>query len=463
MLFNSFAFAVFFSVVLCLYYLVPQVYRWILILVSSGVFYAYYKLSFLYIILLIIIIDYLCALAIEHSEKIYWRKFFLAVSLVSNLGILFFYKYIDFILTSLSAISFLKVDYQSASLGILLPVGLSFHTFQSLGYTIDVSKKKIKAERHLGYFASFVLFFPQMVAGPIEEYASLGNQLKEKKVYSYDALRDGFRLVLYGFFVKVVVADSISIPVDEFYKSPENFNSYSTWLAVLLFSVQIYADFLGYSTMAVGLAKCLGITMMDNFKSPYLAWNMVEFWRRWHISLTSWFRKYVYLPLGGNRVSMVRWVLNILLVFSLSGLWHGASWNFIWWGIAHGLVYLLEMPLDRARPTNRFLMIGLILVNFIVVSLLWVFFRADDMPTIIHVFEKIILFLPEGQQLTIHPKIPIVVVLFFVMEIISLQAGIGAFFSRQKLYVRWSWYVLLIFVVFLFSEIKTQPFIYFQF
>jgi alginate O-acetyltransferase complex protein AlgI len=346
---------------------------------------------------------------------------------------------------------------------LLLPIGLSFHTFQSMAYTIDVARGKQKAEKHLGYFAGYVLFFPQMVAGPIEKYSTLGVQLRDKIVYQYENFSNGFRLMLYGLFVKVAVADSLAGTVDLIFQNPETYSSFDTWIGVLFFSLQIYADFFGYSTIAVGAARCMGINLMDNFNNPYFAPTILEFWKRWHISLTNWFREYVYLSLGGNRVGVLRWIVNILLVFALSGIWHGASWNFVWWGIAHGVLYLLETPLDKIKIKNKIVLGLMIPINFIMVSLLWILFRVKDMKTAKIIYMKLFSSGNGTSLLPLSAKMHIVLIIFFCLELFFNGSRVDRTVATKNVYVRWFFYATMIVFIFLFSEIKTKPFIYFQF
>jgi alginate O-acetyltransferase complex protein AlgI len=464
MLFNSFEFLVFFLVVLVLYYSIPHRFRWFLLLISSCFFYMAYKPVYLVVLFAIILIDYTAALFIEKNNKPKIKKLVLALSLISNIGILAYFKYYNFIFENISALlSGMGVQKEFSTLELLLPIGLSFHTFQSMAYTIEVARGKQVAEKHLGYFAGYVLFFPQMVAGPIEKYNTLGIALKNKVVYQYENLSKGFRLMLYGLFVKVVIADNFAGLSDEIFQDTAAYSSFDTWIGVFCFSIQIYADFFGYSTIAVGAARCLGINLMDNFNYPYFAHNILEFWKRWHISLTNWFREYVYFSLGGNKVGMVRWILNILLVFTLSGLWHGASWNFIWWGLAHGILYLIESPLAKIEVRHKIVLGIMILVNFILVSLVWVLFRADTMETAILVWTKLFSIEAGTAVLEWPTALPSLLLLFLGMEILLRKSRIDTFLETQSFGIRWGTYTVLIFSILVYSGINTKPFIYFQF
>ncbi|HRH11908.1 MAG TPA: MBOAT family O-acyltransferase, partial [Bacteroidia bacterium] len=342
MLFNSLHFLIFLPIIVALYYLVPHRFRWMLIFVGSCYFYMVFVPKYILILFFIILVDYVAALTIEKVEG-RLKFFYLLASLAANIGLLSFFKYFNFLNENLvSVFSLFGKEFHPVNLNILLPIGLSFHTFQSMSYTIEVYRGKQKAERHLGYFANYVLFFPQMVAGPIERYDTLGNELKKEAKPLYQNFSDGFKLILFGLFIKMTVADNIAPFVNQVYNDPMKHSSSQILGAVFLFSIQIYADFFGYSTIALGSARLLGIKIMDNFKTPYLSKSVSEFWTRWHISLSTWFRDYLYISLGGNRVGIPRWCLNIMIVFMVSGLWHGASWTFVVWGALHGLMLLLE-------------------------------------------------------------------------------------------------------------------------
>jgi alginate O-acetyltransferase complex protein AlgI len=326
MLFNSLHFLFFLPVVVALYYLLPFRFRWLLIFVSSCYFYMAFVPKYILILYIIIIIDYFSAILIENSDSPRKKKAFLVLSLLSNILLLAFFKYFNFLNENLaSLLNLAGANVEPFNLAILLPIGLSFHTFQSMSYTIEVYRGRQKAEKHFGYFSNYVLFFPQMVAGPIERYDRLGNELKKDHPPLYSNFAHGFRLILFGLFIKMAIADNIAPYVNEVYANPADYSTAQVWVSVLLFSFQIYADFFGYSTIALGSARLLGITIMDNFKTPYLSQSIGEFWNRWHISLSTWFRDYLYIPLGGNRVKVPRWCINIMIVFMVSGLWHGAS------------------------------------------------------------------------------------------------------------------------------------------
>jgi D-alanyl-lipoteichoic acid acyltransferase DltB (MBOAT superfamily) len=445
-----------------MYYLIPHTWRWILLFFASTYFYAAFFLPYILILYAIVIIDYVCGLLIEKylgNTKLFW----LILSIVSNIGLLAYFKYYNFFVDS-----FVNYIPSLKHFDILLPIGLSFHTFQSLSYTIEVYKGNQKAEKHLGYFANYVLFFPQMVAGPIEKYSTLGLELRTKHKLKYKNISNGLRLILYGLFVKMCVADNLAPLVNEFYTNPINFKVTSAWLALGAFSVQIYADFYGYSTVAIGAARLLGINLIDNFKQPYFAVSFYQFWQKWHISLTTWFRNYVFFPLGGSHVNAFRWIFNILLVFSLSGFWHGANYTFIIWGFLHGLFYLIERGLVNFYPESikqnavfKFLGAN---ITFILVTLIWVFFRAENFDKAFLVLKQCINFHANVTK-TIMPSIPTIgmLIIFILLELAIYNNRFDTYLEKKNILIKWFIYLMLVICILLFSGIQNFQFIYFQF
>lgn len=468
MLFNSLHFLFFLPVVVALYYLLPFRFRWILIFAASCYFYMAFIPKYILILFLIIIIDYSSALAIESSEG-KKKKYWLVASLLSNILLLCFFKYFNFLNENLqTAFSLFGKEFHPVNLNILLPIGLSFHTFQSMSYTIEVYKGRQKAEKHLGYFANYVLFFPQMVAGPIERYDHLGEELKQERKPLYQNFSDGFKLILFGLFVKMAIADNIAPLVNAVYQDPLKHSSYEVLLAVFLFSFQIYADFYGYSTIAVGCARLLGINIMDNFKTPYLSKSVSEFWSRWHISLSTWFRDYLYIPLGGNRVSLPRWTLNILIVFMVSGLWHGASWTFVVWGGLHGIMLLLERYFNKIfkfeiKKEWNFLGIILMLKTFVITSFIWIFFRAENFSKAKDIFKALIrnMNVPSSDPTIL---LPVLFVCFLILtDIFTFNSRFDKRLNTFGTPYRWAVYTVLIFCLFALSGTQKFAFIYFQF
>ncbi len=396
MLFNSFTFlCIFFPLVTGLYFTVPHHRRWMVLLAASCWFYMAFVPVYILILGFTIGVDYFAGIWIDRSEGAE-RKWMLTASIVANLGVLAFFKYFNFLNESIAvAVRGLGFNYGVPDLGIILPIGLSFHTFQSLSYTIEVYRKHQKAEHRFGIFALYVMFYPQLVAGPIERPGNLLNQINSSSVglgmrsnFDYDRVVAGLRQMLWGFFKKVVIADRCAVVVDQVFGAPEHYGALSIALASYLFAVQIYCDFSGYTDIALGAARIMGFNLMVNFRTPYRSATISEFWSRWHISLSSWFRDYLYIPLGGNRVVKWRWYYNLMIVFLLSGLWHGANWTYVIWGGLHGSYLILAIVcaplmarfsgligLDN-RPKLKRAMNVFITVQL--VSFAWIFFRADN-------------------------------------------------------------------------------------
>jgi len=314
MLFNTIQFAIFLPIVIIAYYLIPHKFRWILLLAASYYFYMSWKVEYIFLIVFSTLVDYSTGIFMDKLPTKKAKLPLLILSLTTNLGLLFFFKYYNFATENINELlqSF-SIHSQIPLMSFLLPVGISFYTFQTLSYSIDVYLGRQKAEKHLGYFALYVSFFPQLVAGPIERFSRLNPQLRAKHVFSFNNLANGLRLILYGLFIKMVIADNLSGIVDQIYAAPEKFSSLNILTGVFFYSFQIYSDFYGYSIIAIGSALIMGIKIMDNFKTPYLSKNIAEFWQRWHISLSTWFRDYLYFPMGGNRVSQKRWIINIFV------------------------------------------------------------------------------------------------------------------------------------------------------
>lgn len=337
MLFNSFEFLVFFPAVTIIYFLLPHRFRWILLLLASCTFYMFFKPIYILILFFTIVIDYTAGLLIENGQTNKQKKFYLLCSLTANIAVLGFFKYFNFFNSNITSISnVLGLHYSVPYLSILLPIGLSFHTFQGMSYTIEVYRGNQRAEHHFGIYALYVMFYPQLVAGPIERPQNILHQFYEKHHFNYEMVTDGLKLMAWGFFKKVVIADRLTLAVDEAYNNPTRYDGMPLIIATIFFSIQIYCDFSGYSDIAIGSAKVMGFKLMKNFNQPYFSKSIKEFWSRWHISLSTWFRDYLYIPLGGNRVSRWRWYYNLFIVFLVSGLWHGANTTFIIWGCMHG-------------------------------------------------------------------------------------------------------------------------------
>jgi D-alanyl-lipoteichoic acid acyltransferase DltB (MBOAT superfamily) len=385
--------------------------------------------------------------------------------------VLIIFKYLDFFNNNLIALShYFGFSYPDRVFNIILPIGLSFHTFQSLSYVIEVYRGNQKAEKHFGVYSLYVMFYPQLVTGPIERPQNLLRQLQEKKVFQLDNLIRGLRLILFGLFVKMVIADNLAVFVDQIYENPAAYSSLSILTGLLFYSFQIYCDFFGYSTIALGCALSMGYFITDNFKTPYLSKNINEFWHRWHISLSSWFRDYVYFSVGGSRVKTPRWMFNIALVFVLSGFWHGANWTFILWGSAYAVIYLVEHWIRKniTIVANNKLMENLlnafnVVKNFVVVTLIWVLFRSVNFAQIKLVYSSIIHNLHVEDEFFVDYKIWGFLVLFILFDILIRKSRFDTWCGKRSFAVRWSIYAVMLFLILAFSSVNSFPFIYFQF
>jgi D-alanyl-lipoteichoic acid acyltransferase DltB (MBOAT superfamily) len=396
MLFNSIDFAIFLPVVFFLYWFAANKnlkLQNFLIVAASYLFYGWWDWRFLSLILFSTLVDYSIGLGLLKQENPNKRKVLLWTSIIVNIGFLGFFKYYNFFIDNfITAFSFFGTEIKDGSLNIILPVGISFYTFQTLSYSIDVYKRKLEPTRDFIAFSAFVSFFPQLVAGPIERASNLLPQLAKTRFFVIENAIKGVRLILWGLTKKVVIADSIAPAVDDIFLNYSQYPSTILLLGTLLFSFQIYCDFSGYSMIARGVAKLFGIELMKNFNFPYFSRNFGEFWRRWHISLSTWFRDYLYIPIGGSRVSKLKNIRNIFVIFFVSGFWHGANWNFIVWGGLHALLYIPSILVKDKRSytddikLNRFLLPSLpdflrIISTFTLVSFCWIFFRADSINT----------------------------------------------------------------------------------
>jgi len=460
----------------------------LLLLCASYTFYAWWDWRFMFLMLSSTIVDYLVGLGLGSARRPIARRALLIVSLSANLGLLGFFKYADFFIENLvSMLRGLGMDPSVSTLRIILPVGISFYTFQTLSYTIDIYRGKISPTRSPLDFAAFVSFFPQLVAGPIERASNLLPQFQHARTFDTAAGKDGLRLILWGLFKKAVIADNLATFVDPVYSDPSSASAPSLVIATVAFAFQIYCDFSGYSDIAIGSARLFGIRLMRNFALPYFSRNPAEFWRRWHISLSTWFRDYVYIPLGGNRSGRVRAAINCLLTFVLSGFWHGASWNFVIWGGMNGAAVtpgILSPGRDRRLPGEtpggeRFVPrlpdLGKILTTFAFICCTWVFFRAATLGDAMTVYGRVFLD-PSAWRAPTDPllvslidpggALPLTIhlVILIVLEWITRRRmhpleGITRIWKP----VRWSIYIVLL-IDFLVMGTKNQgAFIYFQF
>ncbi len=399
MVFNSFSFVIFFVVVTTLFFALPHRVRWLILLLASCLFYMFFVPIFILILAFTIIVDYFSGICIEDTQNPRAKKLFLFMSIVSVCAVLFVFKYFNFFNANFAELAeALQWNYSIEALSIVLPIGLSFHTFQSLSYVIEVYRGRQKAERHFGIFALYVMYFPQLVAGPIERPQNLLYQFHQRKHFDISRVQDGLSLVLWGLFKKVVVADSLAIYTDTIYNTSSHHTGTSLLVATYCFAFQIYCDFSGYSDIARGVSRVYGIELMKNFDAPYFSRSISEFWTRWHISLSTWFRDYVYISLGGNRVSLSRNFFNLFVVFLLSGFWHGANWTFIVWGALHGMYLIVERLWVSARiwlgitdKGGLLRQLAAVLLTFHLVLVAWVFFRASDVTTAFSIVRRILI------------------------------------------------------------------------
>lgn len=511
-LFNSLQFLIFFPVVTTLYFLLPHRWRWLLLLTASCYFYMCFIPIYLLILVVTITVDYVAGIYLDRCDRIepldafhtvsdylggYGRqqqqailkKRILLASILCNVGMLFFFKYFNFANSNLAQLAAtLDWNYPIKHLAIILPIGLSFHTFQSMSYTIEVYRGKFNAERNFGLFALYVMFYPQLVAGPIERPQNLLPQFHQPKQFDYALLKSGLKLMAWGFFKKLVIADRVADYVNSVYNAPLGQHGLTLITATVLFAVQIYCDFSGYSDIAIGAARVMGFKLMTNFNVPYIALSIKEFWSRWHISLSTWFKDYLYFPLGGNRVSTTRHYLNLFIVFLVSGIWHGANWTFIIWGALHGIYQILTVLTERAGEQLRHLL-GIarlpvvdrgvrMAITFTLVCFAWIFFRAATLGDAWQIIRTIVVntrftrddllaaLLPfSGDNTAVSHALCTLMLLgvFIVAELwgrpwyARLRLAPSTYYVRQ---LAWASFVVLILTMGRFAQ---NSFIYFQF
>jgi D-alanyl-lipoteichoic acid acyltransferase DltB (MBOAT superfamily) len=485
MLFNSVEFALFLPLVFGLFWLAERIHHRhgnALLLAASLFFYGWWDWRYLSVVFFSGALDYVAALRISASSGPARRKAWLALSLVGNLGSLGFFKYYDFFITAFAdGFTLLGIPFEARTLGIVLPVGISFYTFQSLSYTIDVYRGQLRAERDPVAFGAYLMFFPQLVAGPIERGTALLPQFQRTRRFDYSQAVDGTRQILWGFFKKVVIADQCAPLVDQAFSDPGARGGSDLAFAAILFAFQIYGDFSGYSDIAVGTARLFGISLMRNFAFPYFSRDIAEFWRRWHISLSTWFRDYLYIPLGGSRGNLTQRVRNTLVIFLVSGFWHGANWTFVVWGALHALFFLPLLLRGTHRehitttalrgwlpsPADSLRMAG----TFLLVDFAWIFFRAPDLTTAL---EFIILiptrmianpgqFLLLAKDITTSGPMPFVWVMLAVEWMQRHQQhGLASLERFMSPGWRWAAYYVLVCIVLIHTG-RDHTFIYFQF
>ena len=469
MVFNSLQFLVFFGIVTSAYFLLAHKYRWALLLLASCYFYMAFVPIYLGILGLTIVIDYFAGIYLERFQG-GAKKIFLGCSLLANLGVLAVFKYYFFFSDNFNFLAnYFSLPVHFPVFNFLLPIGLSFHTFQAMSYTIEVYRGNQKAERNFGIYSLYVMFYPQLVAGPIERPQNLIHQFYEKYVWDTARVKSGLLQMMQGFFKKVVIADRLAMVVDPAYANLSNQSSLNLIIASIFYSFQIYCDFSGYSDIAIGASRVMGFKLMNNFNAPYTAKSIPDFWRRWHISLSTWFKDYVYFSLGGNRVSVPRWYINIMIVFILSGFWHGASWNFVIWGALHGLFQLMGLTLNRVFPhlaADQLRSVAGIwmyrLFTFLLVTIAWVFFRIPK-------FGDIQIYFRQITQGTFSDPISLAFNTNELLFSILLIVGLYLYdLKRDKIKVDsvqlfWPIMAGMAFLIYFFGVFNMKQFIYFQF
>jgi D-alanyl-lipoteichoic acid acyltransferase DltB (MBOAT superfamily) len=494
MLFNSLDFLIFFPIVVLVYFVIPKKIRFLWLLGASYYFYMSWNAKYAILIAISTIITWLSGMLIGRAKNIVWKKWIVALSVISNLSILFFFKYFNFAIDSLNQIigkfGFEIIDRQ---FDVLLPVGISFYTFQALSYTIDVYRGDVREEMNFFKYALFVSFFPQLVAGPIERSKNLVTQIRKIEtinVWNYDRITSGLIMMGWGLFQKMVIADRIALFVNPVFENVYFYGTFELTLAAIGFAIQIYCDFAGYSTIAIGAAKVMGFDLMENFNTPYFATSIADFWHRWHISLSTWFRDYVYIPLGGNRVSKPRKYLNVFITFLVSGLWHGANWTFVVWGALHGFYQILGEILKPLRKkvlkvlkvnTNVFsYQFGQILITFFLATIAWIFFRADSITIALIYIKQMftkwnpwVLFDQSIYNIALDQlefKILFVAVLaLFVIDLLKRVKGItlSEFLLKQNLWFRWTVVIIMLMSILIYGiygiQFDSSKFIYFDF
>lgn len=483
MLFNSSEFFVFFPIVAALYFALPYRWRWPLLLAASYFFYMCWEPGYVFLLIATTLISFIAGGLIGSTFHERWRRTYLIAAIAGNLGLLFVFKYYNFFSGALQPL----IPFRMPASRFLLPLGISFYTLQALSYVFEVYLGKELPERHIGRFALYVAFFPQLVAGPIERPGNLLPQLRRNHDFHYDRVTDGLKLIGWGLFKKMVIADRLAILVDHVYADPTQYEGLPLVVATVCFAFQIFCDFSGYSDIAIGTARVLGIKLMANFWRPYASRSVAEFWRRWHISLSTWFRDYLYIPLGGNRVRTPRWCVNIFLVFLVSGLWHGANWTFLVWGALHALYMLGGRFLRpaRTRVVTAIKLDRLPLLHaaaqwattFALVCFAWIFFRANTLSDALYIVTHLhqgwgILLTPHELPhalfsigLTSH-ELLFIIATITILESVHYAMGKGSvllWIVDRPIYIRWAFYCALLWCILLFGVFQHKEFIYFTF
>ena len=487
MLFNSLTFLIFLLIILTSYYILPYKLRWYLLFIGSCIFYMAWRIEFIFLILFSSFFNYYIGILIEKYEN--KAKAILSIGLFINFFILFVFKYSIFVNHSfMSLYNYLNIPYPIKDFDIVLPMGISFYTFQATSYTIDIYRKRYKAEKNMLKVALYIMFFPQLVAGPIERADRLLNQLFLNHKFNINNISTGIKIMLIGYFKKIVIADRVAILVNTVYNSPYDYNGISFIIATVFFAVQLYCDFSGYSDIAIGCAKLFGIDLMENFKSPYFSKTIKEFWTRWHISLSSWFKDYLYIPLGGNRKGTIRTYINLMITFLVSGLWHGANYTFIIWGGLNGLYQIigdLKNKMLKAlgfnienKYLNNFLNIFRILITFSLICFSLIFFRANTVKDAFYIVKNLfnditninnIQYLYNistelGLNIFEILLVTMCIVILFFIEIFEYKNRIYVSLNKAPFIIRFAFYYVITLIIIsmgVFSD--AGQFIYFQF
>lgn len=495
MAFDSINFLIFFPVVTIIYFVIPFKMRWIWLLISSYFFYMSWNVKYAVLIAVSTIITYLSGILIEKANEISnnkksvkIKKLLVFASFSGNLGILFLFKYYDFFSSYLAKFFLsLNISLDIPSFDFLLPVGISFYTFQALSYTVDVYRNDVKAEKNLGKYALFVSFFPQLVAGPIEKSKHLLHQFDEKHCFDYERWKNGLLLMLWGYFQKILVADRLAMLVNTVYNNPGKYKGFEILTATVFFAFQIYCDFSAYSDIARGAAEIMGFRLSENFKQPYFSKSIKEFWRRWHVTLGAWFKDYLYIPLGGSRCGKLRCYFNIMAVFLISGLWHGAAVNFVIWGGLHGIYQVIGHMVEplKEKTINIFSIkrdvfsykLFQVLINFTLVNFAWIFFRANSFTDAKTLINNMLFFNPwifiDGSlyNLGLDSKDFFTAILgigiVLVVNMMQRTENPGVLLSSQNMVFRWAVYLIAVISLIIFGSYgpgySAQQFIYFQF
>jgi alginate O-acetyltransferase complex protein AlgI len=479
MLFNSFAFLVFFPLVTIIYFLLPFKFRWMWLLLASCVFYMFFIPQYIIILFVTITIDYWAGIKIASSTG-KARKRYLLISIISTILVLVIFKYANFFNSNVAALAhFIDWNYPLSSLNIILPIGLSFHTFQSLSYVVEVYRGNHKPEKHFGIYSLYVMFYPQLVAGPIERPQNILYQFYIKHKPDYKQITSGLKLMAWGFFKKLVIADRLSAIINPVYNHPGQYSGGTLIFVTLLFAQQIYCDFSGYSDIAIGIARVMGFKLMKNFDRPYSSKSVSEFWTRWHISLSTWFRDYVYIPMGGSRVGKWRWYYNLMITFLLSGFWHGANWTYVIWGGLNGLYLIIEVHTKdwRKKAAHTIKLTSFprletavqVFLTVMFISLAWVFFRANTSADAFQIVAKIFTSNPFNINFKsfIDPySLSLCIIFILILEFVQgyhKKIDLIKFIEKKPAYFRFALYTVFLLILLNFGIYSSKGFIYFQF